>query len=152
MDFMQTKRMLNLTWYGTLLGAIGAFTAAIHFFVIPEMEPPQVDDSLLNMMPIILGAATAACFGGSLFLKHGWIEKRAISMAGTSHPDMQLKTLTMIQLGAADAPCIVGLGFYLLIQQEWLAYAIVGYAVVAALLFKPDFVRLYALLRSSPTN
>ena len=160
MEFQKTKSILNLIWYSVLPGAFILFTAILHFAMFSEGQAGAADGELTDIIPWILAAVTVGGFGLALFFKQNFLQKRAIAMAsqrgdgnGTpaQKPDQQLTALLMTQLGVSDAPCIVGLAFYVMTGWEWIAAGIIVYAFVASALFKPDLEKLHALLSGSRT-
>lgn len=141
---MHEKRKLNLLWHAVLPAGILAMLAAAYLAARFGLhQPPPLDDVLSELLPAVF--AVAVLFGVifALVLKNRFLPLLVSRAQGTAAQRATVAMFTL--LGAADAPPIIGIALFMLAPADWLATAIACYALVAAVVFKPDFDNLLAM-------
>lgn len=145
---MREKRKLNLLWHAVLPGGILAMLAAAYLAVrFGVHQPPPIDDVLAELLPTVFALAVIIGIIFTLLLKNRFLPLLVSRAQGTAAQRATVAMFTL--LGAADAPAIIGIALFALAPADWLAAAIICYALVTAVVFKPDFDNLLAMGASS---
>lgn len=139
-------RRLDLIWYGVLPGAILVGLLALYGWMqTGAYARPAIAPSFQAWLPAILAAALVCGIALAVFMKLRLPD--LVARHSAEQPFQRVSAATFVLLGAAEAPTFIGVGLYLMDPVDWMVLAIGIYAVVAGVVFKPDFNALLAMER-----